>query len=259
MAPQSLFEKAAAYVATPACDGATNDQKLELYGLFKQATKGDATGPRPGIFDAVKHAKYDAWADESGLPPDEARRRYIRLVCEISPAFTTAPPSPGAPTATATSSAAAAPAAAAPTSNALLGQRGSSAAGVGGAGGSSAPLQARRTEDSGLSLGAGSASAPSQPSSHQSTETSPSMTASRNEATTAAAAADSPAAFEAAVAHAATPACSDATNDQKLQLYGLFKQVLLQHLTHFHFFSAFFLYSWLGHMLLQFFGCFSSP
>jgi len=183
MAPQSLFEKAAAYVATPACDGATNDQKLQLYGLFKQATKGDAVGPRPGMFEAVKRAKYDAWAKETGLPPDEARRRYVRLVCEILPAFTTVPPLPGgAPTATATTAtiaAAAASTTSSPSANTLSDQ--------------SSRIQ--------------------------------SDASCRNEATITAAAVDSPAAFEAAVSHAATPACSDATNDQKLQLYGLFKQV----------------------------------
>lgn len=176
MAPQSLFEKAAAYVATPACDGATNDQKLQLYGLFKQATKGDAVGPRPGMFEAVKRAKYDAWAKETGLPPDKARRRYVRLVCEISPAFTAAPPSPATATTAAVAAAAATPITIASINN--------------------LPRQTGRNQND---------------------------ASGRDEATTAAAV-DSPAAFEAAVAHAATPVCSDATNDQKLQLYGLFKQ-----------------------------------
>lgn len=32
-------------------DTVTNDDKLTLYGLFKQATTGDCTGSRPGMFD----------------------------------------------------------------------------------------------------------------------------------------------------------------------------------------------------------------
>lgn len=32
-------------------DKASNDDKLALYGLFKQATVGDNTTNKPGIFD----------------------------------------------------------------------------------------------------------------------------------------------------------------------------------------------------------------
>lgn len=39
-----------------------NDVLLRLYGLYKQGTAGDITGARPGGFDFVGGAKYDAWA-----------------------------------------------------------------------------------------------------------------------------------------------------------------------------------------------------
>jgi len=57
-----------------------NDTLLELYGLYKQATKGDATGKRPGMFDMVGRAKYDAWASRSGITNEEAMRTYVDLV-----------------------------------------------------------------------------------------------------------------------------------------------------------------------------------
>jgi len=44
-----------------------NDQLLKLYSLFKQATAGDASGKRPGMFDLKGRAKFDAWAGNKGL------------------------------------------------------------------------------------------------------------------------------------------------------------------------------------------------
>ncbi len=57
-----------------------NDMLLRLYALYKQATEGDAGGPRPGMFDFVAAAKYEAWENLKGLGRDEAMQRYIKLV-----------------------------------------------------------------------------------------------------------------------------------------------------------------------------------
>ncbi len=57
-----------------------NDTLLELYALYKQATRGDAAGERPGGFDFVGRAKYDAWARRRGMGPDEAKQAYVDLV-----------------------------------------------------------------------------------------------------------------------------------------------------------------------------------
>ena len=58
----------------------TNDQLLALYGLFKQASVGDVTGKRPGMFDLKGRAKYDAWGKQKGKTQEEAREAYIALV-----------------------------------------------------------------------------------------------------------------------------------------------------------------------------------
>jgi len=58
----------------------SNEELLQLYGLFKQATDGDATGDRPGGFDFKAIAKYDAWAELKGKSKDEAKKEYISLV-----------------------------------------------------------------------------------------------------------------------------------------------------------------------------------
>lgn len=61
-----------------------NDVKLRLYALYKQATNGDASGKRPGMFDPVGRAKYDAWAATKGMSADEARTAYVELVGSLT-------------------------------------------------------------------------------------------------------------------------------------------------------------------------------
>lgn len=61
----------------------SNDDLLELYALFKQATEGDVSGKRPGITSFKKRAKYDAWAEREGMEKDEAMERYIAKVEEL--------------------------------------------------------------------------------------------------------------------------------------------------------------------------------
>ncbi len=57
-----------------------NDTMLKLYALFKQATKGDATGDPPGGFDFVARAKFDAWNAMKGTSANDAMQQYIDLV-----------------------------------------------------------------------------------------------------------------------------------------------------------------------------------
>jgi acyl-CoA-binding protein len=58
----------------------SNDQLLDLYGLYKQATEGDVSGERPGLFDLKGRAKYDAWAKRKGAAKDDAMKKYVSLV-----------------------------------------------------------------------------------------------------------------------------------------------------------------------------------
>jgi diazepam-binding inhibitor (GABA receptor modulating acyl-CoA-binding protein) len=53
---------------------------LKLYSHYKQATEGDVQGARPGGFDFVGAAKYDAWAKLKGTTRDDAMQAYIRQV-----------------------------------------------------------------------------------------------------------------------------------------------------------------------------------
>jgi diazepam-binding inhibitor (GABA receptor modulating acyl-CoA-binding protein) len=62
----------------------SNEVLLDLYGLFKQATAGDAGGGRPGAFDFKARAKYDAWAGRKGLSADAAMQAYIDTASKLS-------------------------------------------------------------------------------------------------------------------------------------------------------------------------------
>jgi acyl-CoA-binding protein len=64
-----------------------NDTMLKLYSAFKQATEGDVSGPKPGFFDFVGTAKYEAWEKLKGMSADEAKRKYIDLVKRLGGQF----------------------------------------------------------------------------------------------------------------------------------------------------------------------------
>ncbi|KAH8513719.1 hypothetical protein H0E87_006834 [Populus deltoides] len=48
-------------------ENTTNENKLILYGLFKQATVGPVNTSRPGIFNMRDRAKWDAWKAVEGI------------------------------------------------------------------------------------------------------------------------------------------------------------------------------------------------
>ena len=58
----------------------SNEDLLALYSLFKQASAGDASGKRPGAFNMVARAKFDAWSALRGTTAEDARQRYVDLV-----------------------------------------------------------------------------------------------------------------------------------------------------------------------------------
>ncbi|KAL1514092.1 hypothetical protein ABEB36_003411 [Hypothenemus hampei] len=58
----------------------TDNDLLEIYSLFKQATVGDVNTSRPGLLDLKGKAKWDAWNEKKGLDQNEAKERYIAKV-----------------------------------------------------------------------------------------------------------------------------------------------------------------------------------
>ncbi|KAL6176124.1 hypothetical protein ACLB2K_052760 [Fragaria x ananassa] len=53
-------------------ESTTNENKLILYGLYKQATVGNVNTARPGMFNMRDRAKWDAWKAVEGKSTDEA-------------------------------------------------------------------------------------------------------------------------------------------------------------------------------------------
>jgi acyl-CoA-binding protein len=58
--------------------------ELELHGLYRQATLGDASGNRPAIFDVEGRARYDAWSRRRGMSRTAAMRAYIELLAKLT-------------------------------------------------------------------------------------------------------------------------------------------------------------------------------
>ncbi|KAI8048948.1 acyl CoA binding protein-domain-containing protein [Gilbertella persicaria] len=62
----------------------TKNQKLELYALYKQVSVGDINTQRPGLFDVVGRAKWDAWKKLEGMSVLEARHIYVEALLRIA-------------------------------------------------------------------------------------------------------------------------------------------------------------------------------
>ncbi|XP_075158755.1 acyl-CoA binding protein 1 [Haematobia irritans] len=79
MASQEEFDKAAEDVKNLNSTPSDNDL-LELYGLYKQATVGDCNTAKPGFLDFKGKAKWEAWNSRKGMSNDDARNAYVQKV-----------------------------------------------------------------------------------------------------------------------------------------------------------------------------------
>jgi acyl-CoA-binding protein len=116
---QQQFEAAAQQVNNLS-DATAAQHMTELYGLYKQATEGDVN-MKSGEVDAdeadqangpagLSQAQWESWDKYKGVPEEEAKRRYVARVAEITgqpegteagavptDALTNAPMAPDAP------------------------------------------------------------------------------------------------------------------------------------------------------------------
>ena len=60
-----------------------NDTMLRLYALYKQGSDGDVKGDKPGFFDFVGAAKYEAWEKLQGTSSEQAMKKYVDLVKKL--------------------------------------------------------------------------------------------------------------------------------------------------------------------------------
>ncbi|XP_030383733.1 acyl-CoA-binding protein homolog [Scaptodrosophila lebanonensis] len=58
----------------------SDNDLLELYSLFKQATVGDCNTDKPGFLDFKGKAKWEAWNSRKGMTNADAQTAYIAKV-----------------------------------------------------------------------------------------------------------------------------------------------------------------------------------
>ncbi|XP_057179296.1 acyl-CoA-binding domain-containing protein 5A isoform X2 [Triplophysa rosa] len=66
----------------------SNDMMLKFYSYYKQATQGPCNIPRPGFWDPVGKAKWDAWNSLGDMAKEEAMTAYVddlKLILESMP------------------------------------------------------------------------------------------------------------------------------------------------------------------------------
>ncbi|XP_076449589.1 enoyl-CoA delta isomerase 2-like [Babylonia areolata] len=74
-----------------------NTVKLKIYALFKQATIGQCNAAKPGAFDFVGKAKWEAWNSLGAMSQDDAQKEYITLINSLAGAEEPASSEPPAP------------------------------------------------------------------------------------------------------------------------------------------------------------------
>jgi acyl-CoA-binding protein len=80
----------ASNVSSSASPGSLSDlQKLQFYGYFKQATKGDITDEEANSVkaDAAERAKVEAWKKCKSLSRRDAMRAFVYLMYHVDPTW----------------------------------------------------------------------------------------------------------------------------------------------------------------------------
>eukprot|EP00492_Amphilonche_elongata_P003847 TRINITY_DN4211_c0_g1_i1.p1 TRINITY_DN4211_c0_g1~~TRINITY_DN4211_c0_g1_i1.p1 ORF type:complete len:113 (+),score=40.50 TRINITY_DN4211_c0_g1_i1:36-374(+) len=67
----------------------TNQQNLDMYKYFKQATEGDVKGTQPMMVFVQKRAKWDAWNSLKGASAEDAKKAYVAAFKDFDPAIFT--------------------------------------------------------------------------------------------------------------------------------------------------------------------------
>ena len=93
---EAAFDAATQYVEVASSSGTLADTHLlRFYGLYKQATAGACTAPKPSLFDRRGRAKWHAWQACSALSSSQAQKQYVELLTEAAPGWAGAASSGG--------------------------------------------------------------------------------------------------------------------------------------------------------------------
>ncbi|CAI5444860.1 unnamed protein product [Caenorhabditis angaria] len=80
-----LFETAVFVVQNLPKDGpvkTSNDEKLNFYSLFKQATIGKCNVSKPGFYDIQGVYKWNSWNNLGEMSHEEAKQKYVQNIIE---------------------------------------------------------------------------------------------------------------------------------------------------------------------------------
>jgi diazepam-binding inhibitor (GABA receptor modulating acyl-CoA-binding protein) len=88
-----LFELAVCFVKTKKSDTpvtSTNEKKLKMYGLYKQATVGPCSqhgGQQPWLINVEARAKWDSWKGLGETSKEGSMKQYIEILDELVPGW----------------------------------------------------------------------------------------------------------------------------------------------------------------------------
>ena len=58
----------------------TNEERLLMFGFFKQATEGNVKGSQPWKVQLEKRAKWDRWNAIKGMARNDAGKKYVEAL-----------------------------------------------------------------------------------------------------------------------------------------------------------------------------------
>ena len=61
----------------------SDDDKLYLYGYYKQAKNGNCNIEKPNFYKITDNKKYSAWKERDGINEDLAMKCYIKKVKQL--------------------------------------------------------------------------------------------------------------------------------------------------------------------------------
>ena len=79
----TLFLEKANQIKSFNLDNISNEKKLKIYGLYKQATEGNCNINEPFSFRIKEHAKWNAWNENKNVLQNDAKKQYISEVKSI--------------------------------------------------------------------------------------------------------------------------------------------------------------------------------
>ena len=87
MSTQNELFEAAALAVKSLPERPDDNTMLKLYALYKQGSSGDVSSDKPGFFDFVAAAKFEAWEKLQGISRDDAQSSYVELVRKLGAEF----------------------------------------------------------------------------------------------------------------------------------------------------------------------------